>query len=616
MNKDVIYIEPEDDITDIIAKIEKSKEKIVALVPPKKAGVFRSIVNIKLIAKAGKTAEKSVVLVTVDPSITKLAAATKLPVAKNLQTAPVIPEVDTDVEDSDKKQTVEDVVEPEEDDKEAKNEAEVADNKEKSEKESAKSKASENDDDEENDEDNDEEEEEEKRPTKKKKKADKSGGNKFVAWIKAHKKLAICGGVIFVALIVFLVWAFAFAPAVDVSIAIKTESKNFSEGVTFTDKLSEENAKEGKFYLEEKKIENTQEVNFEATGQKNQGEKATGQLVVYAYFKERGNVPINNGTVFTYNGLNFVATEDISLSWSGDDDDEKKCDNAGQTSSLVRSGCQISGRVNVMAANAGTQYNVGASTSGWSTVINEIGVYSDKAMAGGTDNIKTVVQQSDIEKAKNELTTAKEDENKEKLYETIGDEYYIIEPSFEQSTSNAEATPAADQEVTGDAKPVLKATTTAKIYVVSKDKLKEFIKEKADLDDDQKVYDIKNIYIESFAFSNGTGSGRLKAKYYIGPKLTETEVVDRIKGKGLGDAQREIRDINGVSDVRIDKSYPWVMTVPGDSNKIMVSFEVKDQDGKEIKDQSKEDESKDEESTDENKDSKSDTKSDNEKKDK
>ena len=44
MNKDVIYIEPEDDITDIITKIEKSKEKIVALVPPKKAGVFRSVV--------------------------------------------------------------------------------------------------------------------------------------------------------------------------------------------------------------------------------------------------------------------------------------------------------------------------------------------------------------------------------------------------------------------------------------------------------------------------------------------------------------------------------------------------------------------------------------------
>ena len=81
----------DDDITDIITKIEGSKEKIVALVPPKKAGVFRSIVNIKLISKAGASADKSVVLVTVDPSIVKLAAATKLPVSKNLQSAPEIP---------------------------------------------------------------------------------------------------------------------------------------------------------------------------------------------------------------------------------------------------------------------------------------------------------------------------------------------------------------------------------------------------------------------------------------------------------------------------------------------------------------------------------------------
>ena len=82
MNKDVIYIEPEDDITDIILKIENSKEKIVAIVPPKKAGVFRSVVNIKLIAKTGTTSEKTIVLVTVDPSIIKLAAAAKIPVAK------------------------------------------------------------------------------------------------------------------------------------------------------------------------------------------------------------------------------------------------------------------------------------------------------------------------------------------------------------------------------------------------------------------------------------------------------------------------------------------------------------------------------------------------------
>ena len=117
MNKDVIYIEPEDDITDIITKIENSKEKIVALVPPKKAGVFRSVVNIKLITKASTAAEKTVVLVTTDPSIVKLAAATKLPVTKNLQTAPVIPKAEK-LEETTKEELVEEsdgTVETEED---------------------------------------------------------------------------------------------------------------------------------------------------------------------------------------------------------------------------------------------------------------------------------------------------------------------------------------------------------------------------------------------------------------------------------------------------------------------------------------------------------------------
>ena len=52
---------------------------------------------------------------------------------------------------------------------------------------------------------------------------------------------------------------------------------------------------------------------------------------------------------------------------------------------------------------------------------------------------------------------------------------------------------------------------------------------------------------------------------------------EKVKGKGLGDAQREIRDIFGVSDVKINTSYPWVMSVPSDSNKVKVTFEVKEQ---------------------------------------
>lgn len=608
MNKDVIYIEPEDDITDIIAKVEKAKERIVALVPPKKAGVFRSLVNIKLITKAGAGAEKSVVLVTTDPSIVKLAAAVKMPVAKNLQTAPVVPETEALEAEKHTIETVGDEAETEEEDADDTDEetdrpadeahssaSKITDEKgKKTEVEEGGNLADE-------DEADSEEESEDdlalgEKPNKRSEKTAKTGKSKgkIGTWLKQHKKLAILGGVCFVGIVGFLVWALGFAPAVDITVAIRTEAAKFSEGITLVSTAAEEDVKAGKFYLEQKKIEDSEEVEFAATGEKNLGEKATGEVIVYAYFKTQGATAVNAGTTFSYGDLKYAADSSTTLSWDGNDDDA--CDNKGQASSLVRSGCLISARMKVTAAGSGTKYNIGAEISGWGTNVAIAGVYSDKAMTGGTDNVVTVVQQSDVEKAKESLTTANKDEAKEKLYATIDTiEYYILENSFEQNTNSATSTPAVDEQVKDGEKAVLKATTTTSVYVIEKNKLQEFISAKTELEEGKKIYEIKDAYIENYAL--GATSAKLKGQYFVGPKLTETEVVEKIMGKGLGDAQREIRDLYGVANVTIDPSYPWVTAVPTDSNKVTIKFEIKDQDGNEIKDATTDNESTDTDKT-------------------
>ncbi|MBR3319681.1 hypothetical protein IKG06_04270, partial [Candidatus Saccharibacteria bacterium] len=91
MNKETIYIEPSDDITDILSRIKASDKKIIALVPPKKPTVLLSSVNIKLIARAAKSAKKAIVLVTTNDSLTKLAMTANLPVAPSLRSRPVMP---------------------------------------------------------------------------------------------------------------------------------------------------------------------------------------------------------------------------------------------------------------------------------------------------------------------------------------------------------------------------------------------------------------------------------------------------------------------------------------------------------------------------------------------
>ena len=554
MNKDVIYIEPEDDITDIITKIENSKEKIIALVPPKKASVFRSIVNIKLIAKAGVNAEKTVVLVTTDPSIMKLAGVTKLPVTKDLQSAPTIPENDAEDEiettseeavlEADAGETEEEIVETVEaeaksEKKEKKEDAEDGGEYDDEAKDDAGSGSAKAD----------------------KKKPKKSTGR----WLMDHRKRLIFGGAGALVLILILVWAFGVAPAADITVAVRTTTTNFSENATFTTKPEEENVAEGKFYLTEKKIEEKTEVEFEATGKKNIGEKATGSVVVYKYFRGKENTAINTGASFVHDGLRFVATEDISFGWDGND--INKCENQGQASSIL-SGCLIYARVSVQAAEPGEKYNVSASND-WTTSAAVSGAYSDNAMSGGNDKTVKVVLQSDIDEAVAKIAAenaSKEDVNKNKLLATIEEGSFVINSSFKQTLGEPDSDPKVGEEVKDDKKAKLTITTTDSIYIVDKIKVEEFISEKAKLAGNYKIYKMNDPFIENFTAVGGGYIGKIKTSFVSGPKVTENDVVNIIKGKGLGDSNK----------TKINVSYPWVFSIPNNPTKITVTIEVEE----------------------------------------
>lgn len=563
MNKDVIYIEPEDDITDIITKIENSKEKIIALVPPKKAGILRSIVNIKLLVKAGAAAKKTIVLVTTDPSIIKLAASVKLPVTKDLTTAPTIPDgkkvapIETTTKEKLEENLGDEKEEKDSDEDEAETEEKSEDDSD--EEESASEVAEKT------------EVEDEKKPSKKEKKTTKEEkeGGKIKTWFSNHKKLAIFGGIFGVALILVLIWAFAIAPAATVTVGIRTVTNNFSETVSFTETLTEEEVEEGKFYLTAEKLEVPSVVEFEATGQKNVGGRAKGSVIAIADFDYNGSVSVTKGTVFTIGDYSFLADENTTLSWDG---------SLSSCEKIEDKKCIISARINVTAQAPGAEYNIEKSSAGWKTAAL-VRVYSDKAMEGGSDQIITIVTQADIDKAKAELTTTNESENKKKLFEKIeekSEDAFVLESSFAQTTSELTPTPAVGEEVKEGVKPKISVTTTASVFTIDKTKVEEFITEKAKISESQKIYEMRDPFIENFLKVEGGYSGKLKTSYVAGPKITENDVIEIIKGKGLGQAQHDLKDIDGVASMRIDTSYPWVMSIPGDPNKITVIIEVQE----------------------------------------
>ena len=82
--KDTIYIDPDDDITGIIDRVNSATSKIVALVLPKRAQVLHSSVNFRLLKRAAESKSKKLVIISVEPAIIKLAGYTKIHVASSL----------------------------------------------------------------------------------------------------------------------------------------------------------------------------------------------------------------------------------------------------------------------------------------------------------------------------------------------------------------------------------------------------------------------------------------------------------------------------------------------------------------------------------------------------
>ena len=568
MNKDVVYIEPEDDITDIISKIENAKEKIVALVVPKKADIFRSAVNVKLMAKTSVEAKKSVVLVTTEPSIVKLAAIAKLPVTKDLKTVPTVPEIeDSDlkvVEIKDEKETVEEPAEESEPEKTEEEEVKEEATDEKDDKsEEKKDKA----------EEIVEEIKEEKKPEVKKpaKKADKKGS--FFGFIKHHKILVGLTPVFIALIVLVLFWAFVIAPAVNITVAIRTIKNNFAENITFTTKLEEEDAKVGKFYLEEKKSISPVKVEFKATGTKNIGEKAKGQVVAFLYFERAGTINIPKGTSFSKNGLYYTSDADAALSWDGTSPDP--CENISTFEDFVKEkACLITTNVSITANGSGSSYNVAPSTDGWAANVG-VGVYSVSEISGGTDRTITVVQQSDIDAAKEALTSpANETENRAALLATIGEDVYKIESSFKQSIGEVTSSPALDEEVKEGVTPTLSSNLTASIFVLDLTKVKEYITETAKVSDKNRIYSVEDPFIESFTTTETGYAGRLKTVYVVGPNISAESILENVKGQPIGKIKPVIMDLSGQNStvVTIDRSFPWVNSVPNDPNKINIEI--------------------------------------------
>ena len=588
MNKDVIYIEPEDDITDILANVKSAKNKIVALVPPKKAGVLRSAVNFKLIAKAARQSGKIVVLITTDESLLKLAENVKMPTARSLQSKPKLP-ADLDAsefgisdDDDDDEEDFDDEEEGSEDDDVIEEEPKKIDVKKESSAKSdvKKAAASRRSPDMELD-DDDLDDEEEKKPSKKKK------STKSIPDFKKVRMPIILGVLACIIIFGFVFWALNIAPAAKINVKVSTSSQNFSEGVKFVTDESKAKPEEGIFYLEQKSITKTAEAEFTATGEVDKGTKATGSIQVIRPKNDAvdcndltSQFTIPQGTVVTIDGKEYVTSTGASAPAS---DDKIGYSGRGDKQICFLNEDINSGSIPVVARENGEKYNIAASTSGKLSIsTSKKYTVSSTAMTGGTSKKIKVVSQKDVETAETGLESEGESDAREKLTSEFSNTYLLIENSFSAASGKISSSPAINEEVKDGVKPKVVKEIKYTIFAVERDAINKFIKAKANAGDDtqtiystgiaDKISDDDKGRIESFKKEKDSYTGKLKTVVKTGPEVTETMISEKSLGKKIGEVQSQLKSIKGISDVKIDTSFFWVTSVPSDPNK--VSFEI------------------------------------------
>jgi hypothetical protein len=553
MNKDVIYIDVEDDITAIIGKVKDAKQKIVAVVPPKRMGVLQSAVNLRLLGRAADQANKRIVLISNNAALAALAASAQIPTAKNLQSKPELAEISAlDIDNGD------DVIDganlpvgdftkmsgenPAIDDAIRENAAEGL--------QRAKPPV----------------------PGRQPNKPKAKSGVKVPNFGKFRKKFIMIA-VAVVVLISGLVWAIFFAPRATVIITARTTDSSVNAVVKLasdaTTKLSPNSIKT---VIQQTKKDAS--VEFKATGKKEVGEKSKGQ-VVFKNCESGAPVSVPSGTALTVNDRSYKTQSSVSV--PGGAGGFGGCSSPGESSA-----------VDIVANEVGSAYNTPSSTvfrvaghsSGSPTVYFNAVASTD--ITGGSSHEITIVSASDIETATRQLAQQNADELKNQLKSQFNDTFVVLDQSFKASQGSPVSSPALDKEVTDGTKAKLTSSVTYSLSGVAKADADQFLtdyfNDQIKDSNDRRVYDngLVGVTFTNIVASGNGFTGNIVATAKIGPKIDDNAIKELVKGKRYGDIQSSIESIQGVDNVDV-KFWPFfVSSAPDDTKRISIEFNLND----------------------------------------
>ncbi len=556
--KETIYIDVDDEITAVIDKVVSSKAKIVALVLPKRATVMQSIVNMKLLKRTTEEAGKNIVLVTSEAGLLPLAGLVGMHIAATPTSKPGIPPAPDAV--SDEPESVDeplDVVDgtAQNDDFNpaaaaavsvgalAANEPESILMPDEPDEDGAEELAA-----------------EPAKPGKPDKKLKVPSFNKFRVGIVLSIVLVIAG---------ITAWIFAAVVLPKASVAITTDSTTITSDLNLTlDTTAQTLDIENKIIpAVSQLVAKTYSEEAPATGQQNNGLRASGNVYFALKGCDEDTVSIPTGSGISANGNTYITQAPLTLNRAiiG-----SKCNPTSAQS-------EWSGTVKVVAINGGVKFNVDTGTSFTVSASSNVTAKANETIAGGTDEITKVVAQADIDAATEKINTKDTTAVKAELEAALTAKGLMpVSSTFL----------AGDQQVTTSAKAgdkVESVKVTAKVpYTmlgIKQDDLKALVTANVKSQIDTKKQKITDDGVANAKFTQqNPGSPTnavvaVKVRSTAGPELNAADLKTQVAGLKAGDIKALLDGAPGITDVQVAYSPVWVTKAPKDVKKITVTID-------------------------------------------
>jgi hypothetical protein len=571
LDKDTIYIDIDDEITGIIDKVKVSNGKVVALVLPKRATVFQSIVNMKLLKRAVDSNKKNLVLITAEAGLLPLAGAAGIHVAKTLSSRPEIPLAPQAFIDSDEAVDEDAQLEPDEDSGLDQNKTlgQLAD--------TAPAATTAADGVETLMLDNADEPPEDKldnasiAKTNKDKKAAKDKKNKKLK-VPNFNRFRLILVIVAVAIIVLLIGFFVINTSLGKeTIDIKTDATNVTSSLDLDLDTDSTNVSPSSGTLpakyEQQQKTFSQTVN--TTGQKNEGNEATGNIQMTAQYCGSSSAPSNAppnvpaGTGASANNQTYITQQDTSFG-SINYSPQNRCYSSNAQSNTSITAQSPGSSYNV----SGDPFTVAGSYDGWT-------VSATGSANGGSDNIVQTVNQSDINTAKSKISAGNSSSVKSALDNTLeGEGYYPITATFSSGTPNV--TSSTDVGQAADNVTVTE-TVTYSMFGVHKADLASLVDASIDSQINTNKQSILDNGIDTANYSINEMTAKsaqltMNIKAVAGPELNVSSIKQSAAGEKAGDISSRIESNPDVTSVTVHFSPFWVSSAPKNTSKIHVDI--------------------------------------------